>query len=344
MRYALRARPLWLAVLLAVGGCTAEVTVRQYPGFYDPALKSIAVVGFANDTLRPRAGEFLAGRLAAALKANGTYAVAGPRELRARLRAAGLDLPDEADPQTLAATLRKLGGVQAVVTGSVRAFGADRVSYLDLDDGYSWGYGAGHWGYRRRFGWGIGYTYRRHTDTRAHVAADAALIRVADGTTIHATPAPVAARVRSRAHPPKLTDEVLAQASDAVAGAIVEAFAVVPKTLRLNVAKALRTARRTRDGRLKFTDDFRTSEAEMVVVLRLPPPAGRNPFRLAVAARGADEPLAERDFVWSAKDASREFVFSPARLAKATGPGHFEVSLHSGRRLVLKRDFEIEGK
>jgi hypothetical protein len=333
-----------LLLAAAVGGCAAEVTVRQYPPFYDPELKSVAVVPFANDTLRARAGEFLANRVAAALKANGTYTVAGPRELKARLRSAGVSLPDEPDASTAAAALRRLGGIQAFVTGRVTALSADRVSYVGFDNSFYWGYGRWHRRYRHGFGLGLGYGYRPYTRTQACAAAEAALIRVADGSTIHATAAPVGARISSWDEPPKLADEALAEAADAVARGIVRAFAVVPRKLRLDVDKTLRTARRTEGGELKFTDDFRAAEKEMVVALRLPAPARRNPFRLAIAKRSVDQPLVEREFVWSAKDAEREFVFSPSKLAEAAGPGHFEARLHSGPQLVLKRGFEIEQK
>lgn len=340
----LKTCPLAFAALLAaaVGGCKATMSVQQYPACYDPDLKSVAVVEFANGTLRPRAGEFLTDRLAAALKANGTYAVVGPGELKGRLRAAGLELPAGADAKTTAGVLRRLGGVQAFLTGSVRAFSAERTSYVEVEHVHF--HGGYHWR-RPRYGFRYHYPlYRHYVYTRAHAAADAALVRVADGETIYATPSPVSARLGARDDPPWMLDEYLTEAADAVADGLVEAFAVVPKQLRLDAGKLLRTARRREDGRLKFTDDFRAGDEELVVVLRLPPTAARNEFRLAAARKDQEQAVTEEQFLWSAKDRSREFVFSPRKLAEAAGPGKFQVRFYSGRQLVLKRGFEIKAK
>ena len=77
----------------AVGGCNAKLTVDRYPDFYDPELKSVAVVPFANLTQEPQAGTFLAERLAEALRANGTYQAVGPAELNSMLAKVNLALP-----------------------------------------------------------------------------------------------------------------------------------------------------------------------------------------------------------------------------------------------------------
>jgi len=59
----------WLAActlvgLAALGGCTKEITVTQYPAFYTPDLKSMVVVPFQNGTKDPAAGQVLADKLA----------------------------------------------------------------------------------------------------------------------------------------------------------------------------------------------------------------------------------------------------------------------------------------
>ena len=334
------------AVLAAAvaGGCTTKMMVRQYPPFYDPKLESVAVVEFANDTLRPQAGQFLARRLANKLKANGTYAdVLGPKELKTRLFEADLILPPHADANTIAARLRKLGGIQAFITGTVRSFAADRGTYLEIDD-----YGYGAWGYGRyyRRHWGVmGASfpiYRRYAMAEAHVAAQASLIRVADGKVIHATPGVVGVRVRSTDGPAMLVDEILSQAANAAAERLLATFAIVRRQVKLHKRKDLRTARRLESNELKFTGDFRADEEQMLVVLHLPAAAARNRFRLTVRRKGRHDVLAEEQFTWSAEDTRRVFVFSPRALVAAGGTGDFEVRFHSGERTVLKRKFEIE--
>lgn len=332
---------LVLAALLAAsaGGCKATLTLKQYPPFYDPRLKSIAVAPFADHTLHPGSGQFVAERLAAALAANGTYDVTGPTALKAKLAAAKVPLPAGADAAALAAALRALGGVQAFVAGRVKAFGTDRSLYTELDAG---GFGAGY-GWHRWHGWGHSYPYYRHYSyTRAHVAADAVLVRVADGQAIGATPSTLTARIVSRGDLPVMPDECLDQAAQAVARRLVEAFAVVEKRIKVPKGKTLRTARRRDGDELDFTNDFRPDEKELLVVLALPPQADRNRFLLAVTRKGRAEPLAEREFEWSGEHARRAFAFSLAELFEAGGTGDYHAALYAGEKLVLKRGFEIE--
>ena len=201
------------------------------------------------------------------------------------------------------------------------------------------GFGAGRWGY----GVGGSYTtYRRYSYTHAYVAASASLVRVGDGALLHATPAPMAARVRSTDEPQRLTDELLMHTAGVVADALVREFAVAPTVVKVNKGKALRTARRRADGQLKHTNDFRRDEEELLVVLRLPPEADRNDFRLVLARKKRDEPLAEERITWSRKDASLEFAFPIRALVEAGGTGDFDARLYLGEQLVLKRGFEIE--
>ena len=339
MPYAKRTCRLLAAALLATaaGGCKVAVDVQQYPAFYDPALKSVVVLDFTNATPHDRAGEYVAKHLARALRANGTYQVIGPRQLSEKLQAASLTLPAYADAETTAATLRQLGDVQAFVTGSVKVFSID--CFIRTRSYFHAGYGWGHW----LVGLGGGFPAWHHqTHVRARVAADATFIAVEDGQILHATPMPVAGKVTRRGYPSTMGEEVLAEAAGAVANSLVEAFAIVPKQVRLSAGKTLRTARYADDEKLKYTDDFRSDDERMVVVLRLPAEAARNPFRLTIARKGRDEVLAERDFVWSAEDQQHGFTFSPRDLAQAGGVGDYDVHLYAGDRLVLKQDFEID--
>ena len=337
------ARPLAAMLLAAAGlaGCETKLAVRQYPAFYDAELKTVAVLPFANRTLRPEAGTYVAQRLAAALAANGTYEAIGPDEVNDRLQAAGLSLP--ADPAAAADVLRQLGGIQAFISGTVTAFSADRSAYVDVDRGYVFGgYG---WGYGYHPWWGVGWEHpwvEYHHYVQASVAATAALVRTADGKTIHAPAAPAAVRLVSYGRPPETIDEALMRAADCVAKELLEHFAVVPRQLTIDPGKALRTARPTADGRTRFTDDFRPDDEQMYVVVALPRAAARNPFRLVVTRKDADEALAETAFDWPAGETTRRFVFSPAKLAAQAGQGKYYVKLYAAATLVAKRDFEIE--
>ena len=85
--YAAGKTSLLLTAVCCFMGCTKTIEISHYPTFYTTDLQSIAVLPFDNDTLDVRAGQYLAERLANSLRENGTYKIAGPRELAARLGA-----------------------------------------------------------------------------------------------------------------------------------------------------------------------------------------------------------------------------------------------------------------
>ena len=198
-----------LAAAATMAGCgKAKLTVMHYPVFFDPAIKTVAVLPMANRSLHPMAGKFLADRLAARLQANGTYKVISPANLTNRLAAKKIDLPSGATPTQAAEVMRKLGGIDAFITGTVTQFGAGRGTYTEVYDepypydGY-YGYGYGrrwhrHDGYYGRYYggyYGGGYypVYRTYTYSQAYVAAGATMYRVSDAAPIYSTPTPARA-------------------------------------------------------------------------------------------------------------------------------------------------------
>jgi len=337
----------WLGL---VGGCKATFTVEHYPEFYDPKLESVAVANFANESTHARAGELVASRLAAALKANGTYkTVVGPLELASRLAAAGAALPPRATRADLLAALRKLGGIQAVLTGTVRTFAAERATYVEADEfyepwyggyyGYGRGWGRHHWGYG---GWGWRYPlYRSYSYVRAVASADAELTAVKDGEILYAPPGPVTARLEAGANAGPLADEALGAAASLLAARLVETFAVAPMALRVDRGKLLRTARPVGQSSLDFTNDFREEEKTLLVVVSLPPEAALNEFRIVVAARGSKEPLASETFLWPRQERRHVLSLSPAALLAQSTKGKFDARLYRGDKEIAKRSFDI---
>ena len=78
------------------GGCSEKITITHYPAFYSEDLKTIAVLPLASRALRPEAGPFLAERLLGALAANGTYRILAGADLAAKLKQAGVKMPETA--------------------------------------------------------------------------------------------------------------------------------------------------------------------------------------------------------------------------------------------------------
>lgn len=325
-----------LAIAGALAGCARKVTVAHYPAFYDPEIETVAVAPFANESLSRDAADYLTRRFARALESNGTYEVLAPEALKTRIERAGLDWPERGDGEALAAAIERLEDVQAVLAGTVTSFGADRVTGIRRSyvyAGYRFGYPHYHHGYWGGYPIPVSYSY---TYSEAYVAARASLLRAGTGERIHQMIEPAAARVRVDG----TQEEALSRAATQVAWKLVERFAVTPKEIEIDPGRALRTARR-REGRWRHTDDFRAGDRVFVVV-RLPPGAARNRFRLAITAARHGGPVAEKRFRWERTDRRRRFGFPAEALVRRAGPGRFDVCLYAKGRLILKRDFEIE--
>ena len=137
------ARRLIVAVLAAgmasvAGGCTKKFFVDRYPPFYEPQIKTVAVLPMDSASGRREAGVVLGHFLASALTTNGTYKVIGPTELRGKLGAEKLDALVHASNHDVAAAMAELGGIDAFITGTALAYEARATSYLV--PGYYGGY------------------------------------------------------------------------------------------------------------------------------------------------------------------------------------------------------------
>jgi hypothetical protein len=360
---------------IALTGCQKSFWVRQYPEFYTPDLKTVAVTPFYNETAQVGIGEIYANRLARALKANGTYDVLGPREL------AGLFAEKELQPGSAPSTqtgagaplaysgagpsppgarratvpspvvmeaLRNQGKAQACIVGtlvSCSAIGSRSVVW-DEPDGYPYYAYRPYYPYygHYRYGWGYGDYPDYHYEfvTEAHVAVEASMLRVSDGKVLHSTPT-VHATAAMSSYSPRPARDVLDEAMNTSVRQLLGRFAIVPVKISVSEGKDFRTALRQRDGTWEFSDKFGAADEQMYVVLRLPRPADRNSFRLTITPKGQpNNVLASEDFQWSREDRSRGFVFSPKQIAAGMGPGSYSVNFHSGGELVMKHGFRIE--
>ena len=108
---ALPRRLACLILLAAAGlcGCSKEIPIVQYPAFWRPELKSIAVTPFRCASGQEEAGNVLADKLAAALVANGTYRVFNRNELKTILDERDLQIAFGQDSEAAAKQFQKLG-------------------------------------------------------------------------------------------------------------------------------------------------------------------------------------------------------------------------------------------
>lgn len=327
--------------LLAPAGCMKEIWITQYPEFYQKGrIKSVAVMPFRCPAApRSTGGIIIADGLAAALVNNGTYGrVYNRSDLRALL--AEHDLKDlfSDSPVSAAKALKKVTNAQALITGSVTTYSAtsrDERRSRQVRYGYD---SKGNPLYRRER-----YTYTRN---EANVAVTASIIRVSDGTTIYALPAPAAGRAAAQGSPPRYdADACLTSAVNQVVHKLLPHFAVVRIKIRVDPRKALRTATGRYDGKWECTKEFSALSDMMLVVVDLPTVCDRNHFRLVIVREDSREVLAEQELVWSAQDTGRgrSYRFNPSEIARrGGGPGEYVVKFYSGEEPVMTRDFEIE--
>ena len=328
-----------LAVLVVTAalsaGCSKEITIMQYPVFYTPDLKTIAVLPFRNQSGVQGAGEIISDRLAAALSANGTYKVYNRNDLKSLMDERDLQLAVSENPAAAAGKFKKLGGVdvQAVLMGSVTNYSATTQSQQRQEPQY-WYDNKGN----RQF---QGYRVYTWTRNEGNVAVTATLYKVS-GETIHsATPAPA----QSFAEGSPAQSDAFACRTDAclkMTGALLGEFAVVRRIIKVDPEKAFRTASELYDNQWTWADKFRAGEESMFVVLTLPAECDRNRFRISIVRKDERRELASQDLVWSKQYGGFGYKFSPKAIAeKGGGPGDYVAKFYSGPEPVMTTSFRI---
>lgn len=333
-----------LACLAGVGGCGKKIWITQYPSFYTPDLQTILVVPFKNATTHPAAGRIVSEKVATALAANATYRIVRRGDLKVL---AGLEAPGE--PGALAATLRKGGKVQAILTGTVTTYHCSqhwetRKRTIDEDEDER-----RKKKHKRRVPHYERYTFVRN---QATVDATARLIRVSDGTAIHATrPGAAMAQVTSetqnegQAPPPLDREGALAAAANQCTAKLLEEFAVVRKQISVG-RNAFRTAAELRDGKWRGGKDFQATDEKMLVVVSFPACCDRNTFRIVISRKDDGGELVAAQFTWLrhwSSSLGKAFEFSPKEIAaKGGGKGDYVAKLLSGPEVVLETKFKIE--
>jgi len=329
--------------LLTAGGCTKTFLVDRYPPFHDPKLKTVAVMPFDSTARHRGAGRLLAQHLAAALTANGSYAVIGPDRLRGMLGAEKLDELVRASDADVARALASTGKIDAFITGAALAYDAHAAAYLVPDDPPGYWHGRHSYRSRRRHGpYYYGPVYATEYVTSARVMVTAAMVRARDAAVLATTPVPVGCEVSLSGYSPRSAGRALDRSAIRVMEHLVGRFAIVPVEVRVKPGEDFRitTGRPGHGGR--EAKEFATADKQMAVIVHLPPEADRNEFRLAITPK--DTPgrvLAARTFTWARTDGVRVFDFDPSRLAAEAGPGEYRVRFLTRGKEVMHRDVRI---
>ncbi|MFP4354564.1 MAG: CsgG/HfaB family protein [Phycisphaerae bacterium] len=323
-----------MGLVAANVGCDKKLVVAQYPGFYTPDLKVVAIAPFENLTDNPNAGRAVSDQLAARLMHNGTYQVLD----RARLN----ELMNEQDLMTLRGETppgldRLQGTAQAILVGSVTAYSRtntrpesrrDPVPRVDRNGNPYTDY--------------VTWTYVKNEGI---VQCSAQLLRIPDGKPIYGTGS-VTGRMTSESTPPPQQaapamdpNACLAEANRQAVEQLTEHFAVVQKEIKVD-KDALITAA-SPDSRAEKSDKF-FADSPIFIVVRLPDAAARNTFELVVSNRDTKQNLCEYRMLWNAGNliTGQYIEIPPGQLP----PGKYEIKLYSKyqQKHALDTKFEIE--
>jgi len=328
-------------LLLAAAGCSKKITIIQYPDYYRPEMRGMAivVVPFKNPTRDRSAGTVVADKLAAMLNANGTYKVYNTSYLKSIMDERKLQAALSDDPSQMAKKFRQLKGVnaKALLIGTILQYTATQRNEPRREPIYQYNP-------RTKTNYIAGYRSFVHTRNEANVSVTATLVRLRDGAVIHTTGSPASYRMWAQGSPPKLDPYAcLSAATDNVVARLVVEFAVIRRQIKIDPAKTVRTASELYDNKWTWKKHFKKTDKTMYAVIMLPRCCDRNRFRIVVVRKNQRRPLAEVKFVWSKDDSGRGFRLDPSDIAaKGGGSGTYTIKFYSGPEPVVLCDFHID--
>ena len=327
---------LLLLVAGAVGGCGTKIKVNAYPTFYTPDLKCIAVVPFRSAAQDSKAGSAVSESLAAALMENNTYTVFNQSNLRALMDQQDLMVfANSGDASAAASKLRACGKVQGLLVGTVSIYDHTSNTQQRADPQYAYDKNGNQYCTGTRV-----YSYTRNEAT---VSVSAALIRVSDGTQIHATSEAAGRDACQGEVPQRDRFECLRRATQGAVYKLLREFAVTLQEVIVS-DKNFKTATEFYDGKWAFNDHFASGDPKITVMLQLPEICDRNPFRIVIVRENERTELAAvnvmYDRQWS--QYGKGFEFSPAELVKKGGAGTYLAKLYHGPEVVVIQKFEIK--
>ncbi|MCP4375252.1 MAG: hypothetical protein GY794_03605 [bacterium] len=333
---------LILITMTALGGCTKEIPIIQYPVFWDRAPKSIAVTPFRSETRMRHMGAQIASDLASLLSINGSYTVHDRGALRAYLNERELQQAFSSDREVASSAMVKIGKVQALLTGTVTACNWPRTRSESRV-------------ISQRFYNPNGTSYTRPVRQRfytneAEIRVNASLLRITPNgpQVIHSCP--VVGYAKSEGVAPSLSrDGCLSSARNQVVQQLLENFAVVRKMIKVKPSETFFTATgQPYAGKWPKSKKFSASSGQnIIIVLKLPPQCDRNRFRITVSRKEGRSDLFSHEVRWTkalSMQGGLQLKLSPSDLAsKGGGRGEYIIRLFSGQaEAALDHKIKIE--
>jgi hypothetical protein len=328
-------------------GCTKKMPIYSIPPWYSEDIKSVAVQEFKNPTGNPAASA-LSAQLATSLMANRTYRVLNRADLRSLMDERDLQaaMGEGTDPAASAAAMRKIGKVDAILTGTVTGYRVDTDRQRITKPNMVYDPQAKKMVQR-------GYNSFMRVEHNAVVEVSASLIRVSDGQPLGATQGAVVGQDKSvgdeGAAPPRSAGQTLAFARNDAVSKLVETFAIVQTEIKIKPDDVLKISTGRPAGEWIKKDKFAITDTVMFIVIDLPQVCDRNRFRFEIA-KGKDQPaLMSQKIQWTQSDCGmggKPFKYSPAEIAEKGGLGDYVVRFYSGLKPepIFDKKFKIEQK
>jgi hypothetical protein len=316
------------------GGSKSSITVVRYPEFYQPELKRIAVLPFANNAQDPAAGTRISERLETALIQNRTYEVFTRAHLKEvlteqDLAASGIVAADAAQ------RIGKLGSVQAIICGACDQYGSGTRQEMRTMQVPVWGTNA------KGYPVITGYTNQQYLWTRNEAAVQCNVVVIDTVTGRQIAGVNELSHIYSEGSPPSASEWQTRQiAEQNQILRILRAVAVIRTQVKLK-GTVLRVATGQYDGKWDWQDRIIPSDGKLVAVVNLPPDAGRNSFKLTIVPKDQRDVMAEQEFVWPEGSGENSYSFDVQPIVDKRGYGAYDVKLYSGPEPCAWYTFQI---
>jgi hypothetical protein len=331
--------PFVVAVVSLTSGCGGsskkdQIWIYQYPAFYKPDLKRIAVLPFGNRTRVRGVGERISDKVSAILTNNRTYEVYTRTHLKdidKELKMAESGIIDA----EAAKRIGRLKSVQALVCGVCNRCETTTRNETRYNHVPVWGTNAQ--GQQVIVNWrNVPYQWTRYD---SFVECHVVVIDTATGRQITAVNRP--STFWAAGSPPKYTAaDTLRLAEQDQVNRLVSELAVVRTPIRLE-DDVMQTASSLYDNKWDFQRRIVPADEKFFVVVKLPPQADRNNFRITIVPKGERDVMAEQAFVWSKKNSSRGYSFKVKSIVEKRGFGDYQAKLYSGPEPIAWYDFTI---
>lgn len=337
MLYVLAAASLFSTVGCGGGSKKDKIWIYQIPDFYAPELKRVAVLSFADPPGRPGVGRRIGDQVAALLTNNRTYEVYTREHLRDILAEKDLADADIIDADT-AMEIGKAKSVQALIVGRCNRFDCTTRRETRYNAVPIFGNDANGnviiTGYNQ-----VPYQWVRH---EAFVNCNVTVIDCKTGRHIAAVNDPM--NFWADGSPPKYNaqDCMNAAEQNAVIN-IVRGLAVTRTEIKLK-GDPVKTATELYDNKWDFQRNIPGERENFFVVIKLPPEADRNQFKVTIVPKEGRDVLAEQEFTWSKQYERFGYSFPVKPLLDKNGYGEYKAKLYSGPEPIATYNFKIVEK